>query len=54
MLRNALFIVGCILMFLGLFVPYVLTDGSRFRPTSIFELGLAIAITAHGWPDNLT
>jgi hypothetical protein len=53
MLRNAFFFVGVILMFLGLFVPYFVADGGRFRPSSIFELGLAIAITAHGLPDNL-
>ena len=52
-MRAAFFIVGCILMFLGLFVPYVITDGGRFRPTSIFELGLAIAVTAHGWPEGV-
>jgi hypothetical protein len=52
-MRDAFFIVGCILMFLGLFVPYFVTDGGRFRPSSIFELGLAIAITSHGLPDNL-
>jgi hypothetical protein len=52
-MRVAFFIVGVILMFLGLFVPYVVTDGGRFRPTSIFELGLAIAVTAHGWPEGV-
>lgn len=53
MLRNALFIVGCILMFLGLLPYFFLPDDTRFYRGTIFNLGLAIAITAHGWPADL-
>lgn len=53
MLRNAFFIVGCILMFIGLLVPFVVADDARFYRPTIFLLGLAIAITSHGLPADL-
>lgn len=53
-MRDAFFIVGCILMFLGLFVPFLVADDTRFYRMTIFFLGLAIAITAHGWPASFS
>lgn len=52
-MRDAFFIVGCILMFLGLLPYFFLADDTRFYRGTIFNLGLAIAITSHGLPDNL-
>lgn len=52
-MREAFFVVGVILMFLGLLVPVAFTvEHPRFQPFSIFYLGLAIAVTAHGWPEG--
>jgi hypothetical protein len=53
MLRNAFFIVGCILMFLGLFVYFAVADDTRFHRGLIFNLGLAIAIASHGLPSDI-
>ena len=53
-MRDAMFIVGCILMFLGIFVYFGVADDSRFYRGTVFNLGLAIAITAHGWPASFS
>lgn len=51
-MRDAFFVVGVILMFLGLLVPSFVAEHPRFHPLSVFHLGLAIAVTAHGWPEG--
>lgn len=52
MIRIVLFLLGLALMAISLFVPFVVTDErvSRFR---LFDLGLLLAVGAHGWPEGL-
>jgi hypothetical protein len=53
-LRNAIFIVGLILMAVSLFVPFArLPEGSWFTWNWLFSFGLLLAVGAHGWPANL-
>lgn len=56
MLRPALFIVGCILMAVGLVISAAVPLANpprRFDASWLFFLGLALAIGAHGWPEGL-
>lgn len=52
MIRIVLFLLGCALMAISLFIPFLATDDrlTRFR---LFDLGLLLAVGAHGWPEGL-
>lgn len=53
MIRIAIFLLGCALMFLSLFVPFVVAENAGWSRFRMWELGALLAIGAHGWPENL-
>lgn len=53
MFRIVLFLLGLALMAISVFIPFVVADEARVARFRLFELGLLLAVGAHGWPDNL-
>lgn len=56
MMRDALFIVGVILMALALLLrlfPVPQDPPDRAYRVWLFDLGLLLAVAAHGWPGAL-
>lgn len=54
MLRSVIFLLGILLMALSLFFPlFTVPAPARFDRGWLFDLGLVLAIGAHGWPENL-
>lgn len=54
-IRPVIFLLGCLLMALALLMPLAVdpTPPRRFGREWIFDLGLLLALAAHGWPENL-
>lgn len=54
MTRILLFYFGLLLMALSLLVPlFPITPTDRWNRAWLFDLGLLLAIGAHGWPGGL-
>jgi hypothetical protein len=54
MLRNALFLVGILLMAISLVVPFArVPEGGWFSWMWVWALGTTLALGAHGWPEGL-
>jgi hypothetical protein len=52
-IRPVIFLLGVLLMALSLLWPLVPPPPGRFDRSWLFELGLVLAIAAHGWPEGL-
>jgi hypothetical protein len=49
--RGAFFLLGCVLMLIGIVLGLLgAWDHPRWGRAFLFDLGLLIAIAAHGWP----
>jgi len=52
MLRTVIFLLGVLLMALSVLAPFV-ADEARMGRFRLFELGLLLAVAAHGLPEGL-
>lgn len=53
-IRPVIFLIGCVLMALSLLWPlFPAPPSDRWNRAWLFDLGLLLAIAAHGWPENL-
>lgn len=54
MLRAFIFLLGCALMAISLFVPFVPGSADRRIGWSwLFSFGLLLAVASHGWPEGV-
>lgn len=52
-IRIVLFLLGCALMAISLVMAAFPPPPERFNRGWVFDLGLLLAVAAHGWPDSL-